>query len=137
MTVHAVTLHLPETLYQRFRQRAEWSHRSLEKELLDAVASAAPVADELAPELADAVKGLELLGDDELWHLARQAMSPEAGQELEALHGKQRDQGLTPTEDDARARLLREYERAMLIRAKAASLLKSRGHDVSSLLTTR
>lgn len=137
MSVHAVTLHLPETLYKRFRQRAEWSHRSLETELLDAVASAAPVADELPSELSEAIEALELLEDQELWHLARQTMSLEAGQELEALHGKQRDQGLTPTEDDRRAALIREYERAMLIRAQAASLLKSRGHDISSLLATR
>jgi len=38
MPAHAITLHLPETLYERFRQRAEWTHRSLETELLDAVA---------------------------------------------------------------------------------------------------
>ena len=30
MTAHAITLHLPETLYERFRQRAEWSRRSLD-----------------------------------------------------------------------------------------------------------
>lgn len=137
MTVHAVTLHLPETLYERFRQRAEWSHRTLETELLDAVASAAPVEDELQPELAEAVEALDLLDDQELWHLARQTMSAEAVRELEALHGKQRDHGLTPAEDEARVRLIREYERSLLIRAQAASLLKSRGHDVASLLAPR
>lgn len=135
MTVHAVTLHLPEKLYERFRQRSEWSHRSVETELLDAVASAAPVTDELPAELAEAVAALELLDDQELWNLARQTMSLGAGRELESLHEKQRNQRLTPAEEEVRARLIREYERAMLIRAQAASLLKSRGHDISSLLT--
>ena len=137
MSGHAVTLHLPETLYKRFRQRADWTHRSLETELLDAVAAGAPVEDELSPETLESIAALEHLGDDELWRLARQAMSREASQELEALHAKQRDQGLDPSEDATRARLIHEYERAMLIRAQVVKLLKSRGHDVSSLLTIR
>jgi plasmid stability protein len=136
MTVHSVTLHLPESLYRRFRQRAEWTHRSLETELLDAVASAAPVEEELSPEILTALEALETLGDEELWRLARQAMSSEASQELEALHLKQRDEGLSPEEDATRAKLILEYERAMLTRAQAARLLKDRGHDISPLLAT-
>lgn len=134
MTAHAITLHLPETLYKRFRQRAEWSHRSLETELLDAVASAASVEGELSPELMKTVETLEALPDEELWHVARQVMSREASRELEALHRKQRDEGLSPAEDAKRAKLIQEYERSMLIRAQAAKLLKNRGHAVSSLL---
>jgi len=71
MPVHSVTLHLPETLYKRFQQRADWSHRSLETELLEAVASAAPV--ELSPDLLAAIEALEALGDEDLWRLAREA----------------------------------------------------------------
>ena len=137
MTAHAITLHLPETLYERFRQRAEWSRRSLETELLEAVASAVPAEAELSPELIRAVEALEGLADEELWLLARKAMSPEASQELEALHLKQRDEGLSQDEDAARARLIQEYEQTMLIRAQAAKLLKDRGHDISILLSTR
>jgi hypothetical protein len=137
MTVHAITLHLPDTLYKRFRQRAEWSHRSLETELLDAVASAAPVEDELSPELIEAIEALVQLDDERLWRLARQAMSGEASQQLEALHSKQQDEGLSPDEDATRAKLISEYERTMLIRAQAARLLKDRGHDVSGILATQ
>src|SRR6185436_3517422 len=133
MTVHAITLHLPDTLYKRFRQRAEWSHRSLETELLDAVASAAP-EDELSPELIEAIEALTQLDDEKLWRLARQATSGEASQQLEALHFKQQDEGLSPDEDATRAKLVSEYERTMLIRAQAARLLKDRGHDVSRIL---
>jgi hypothetical protein len=134
MPAHPVTLHLPETLYKRFQQRAEWSHRSLETEILDAVASAASDEDELSPDLMEAVEALEALDDAELWRLAREAMSRSAGQELESLHFKQRDEGLSPEEDARRAELLREYERTMLIRAQAAKLLKDRGHDISRIL---
>ncbi len=137
MSAHAITLDLPETLYQRFRQRAKWTRRSLETEILDAVASAASAEDELSPDLIKAVEALEGLDDGELWRLAREVMAREASQELEALHFKQRDEGLNRSEDAARAKLMHEYERKMLIRAQAAKLLKDRGHDISGLLVTR
>jgi hypothetical protein len=66
MAAHAVTLHLPETLYKRFQQRAEWSHRSLETEILDAVASAASVEGELSPDLIEALEALQQLDDEQL-----------------------------------------------------------------------
>jgi hypothetical protein len=64
-------------------------------------------------------------------------MSREASQELEALHLKQRDEGLSQEEDATRVKLIQEYERTMLIRAQAARLLKDRRHDISSLLSPR
>ena len=137
MTAHAITLHLPETLYNRFRQRAKWTHRSVESEVLDAVASAASALDELPSELLEAVEALEKADDEELWHLGRQAMSREASEELESLHLKQREAGLSRDEDVRRGELIHEYERAMLIRAQAAKLLKDRGHDVSSIVAAR
>ena len=87
--------------------------------------------------LIKTIEALEGLADEELWRLARKAMSPEASQELEALHLKQRDEGLSQEEDAARARLIQEYEQTMLVRAQAAKLLKDRGHDISTLLSTR
>jgi len=134
MSAHAITLHLPETLYQRFRQRAEWTHRSLETELLDAVASAVTVEEEIPLELLRAIESLETLDDDNLWRLASASVSTEASKELESLHLKMRDVGLSPEEDAARARLMQEYERSMLIRAQAAKLLKDRGRDISKFL---
>ena len=90
--------------------------------------------DELSPDLIETVQALEKLDDGELWRLARTAMSLEASQELEALHFKQQDEGLSPEEDATRAKLIQEYERVMLTRAKAAVLLKDRGHDISGIL---
>ena len=61
-------------------------------------------------------------------------MSREASEELETLHFKQREAGLSHDEDDRRAELIHEYERTMLIRAQAAKLLKDREHDISNIL---
>jgi hypothetical protein len=54
--------------------------------------------------------------------------------ELEALHLKRQREGLTESETETLARLVRQYERAMLVRAQAAALLKQRGYDVAELI---
>ena len=137
MSAHAITLQLPETLYEHFWRRAQATRRSLETELLDVVASAVTVEDEVPPELPATIAAFDKLGDEELWRLARQTMAREACQELEELHAKQRDKGLSQEEDARRASLVHEYERTMLTRAQAASLLKDRGHDVSTIVASR
>lgn len=137
MSAHAITLQLPESLYERLKKRVEWTKRSLEDEVLDAVAFSASAEDELSPELMDAVESLEVLDDDDLWRLAQESMSREASQELEALHFKQRDEGLDETDEAIRAKLIREYERTILIRAQAAHLLKQRGYGVSGIVAAK
>lgn len=116
--------------------RPGWpGRRCMETEILDAVAAAAPVESELSEDYLDTMKALETLADSELWRLARERISSQAHEELEALNAKQRDVGLSRPENAARSRLLHEYERTMLIRAQAAKLLKDRGHDISGILT--
>lgn len=102
-----------------------------------AVSPRASVEDELSPDLLEAVEALNGLADEELWRSARAAMSPEASQELEALHFKQRDEGLSHDEEATRVKLIHEYERSLLIRAQAVKLLKDRGHDISGLLANK
>ncbi|MCP4658722.1 MAG: hypothetical protein GY856_25200, partial [bacterium] len=134
MTAHSITLQLPVSLYHRYKQRAEQTHRTLEAELLEAVTIAAPEAEHLPRVLAEAVSGLEALDEDALLGAARGTFPPEAGARLEALHIKRQAEGLTEEEEEATERLVRQYERAMLVRAHALKLLKERGHDVSELL---
>jgi ABC-type phosphate transport system auxiliary subunit len=138
MSAHAITLELPGPLYEHFKRRVERTHRSLEAELLDAVANAASVeGDEISPELTEALEDMTNLDDRELWQIARRTMSPTASRQLEALHFKQRDEGLDGDEDADRRKLIRQYERTMLMRAQAARLLKERGHDVSGLVAAK
>lgn len=137
MTGHSVTLRLPISLYERYRQRAEKTHRSLEAELLDAVTTAAPEEEKLPQDLADAILDLKTLDDDALWRAARQTFPPEVSGRLEALHLKRQDEGLTAAEQELASQLVRQYERTMLVRAHAAKLLKQRGHDISGLVARR
>ena len=130
MTVYPVTLELPSTLYSRVKQRAEQTQRSVEAELLDVLTSAIPASDNLPTDLAEALAPLAVLDDAALWRAARSHFPAAAAADLEALHLKRQSEGLTETEAADAARLVRRYERAMLVRARAAALLKQRGHAV-------
>src|SRR5437867_628256 len=123
MTVQTLTLNVPEPLYQRLKQRAAQTERTVEDEALDVLVTAVPVADELPADLAEAISPLALLDDEALWRAARSRLAAEVAQRLEELHLKQQREGLTSEETQTLAGLERQYERAMLIRAQAAVLL--------------
>ncbi|MFY9825735.1 MAG: hypothetical protein WAM82_30455 [Thermoanaerobaculia bacterium] len=136
MAAHAVTLRLPAPLYESFKSRAERAHRSLEAELLDAVATVAD-EEELSHDVAKAIGDLGLLNDEELLRAAQNRLSDETRSQLEALSSKQQREKLTPAEKESLEQLVHQYDQAMLLRAEAVRLLKERGHDVSKLLTAR
>jgi len=134
MTTQTVTLDLPEPLYQTLRLRAAQSQRTVEDELLEVLATAVPVADDLPAELSAAITPLATLNDADLWRAAQTQLPATVAARLEGLHLKRQREGLTGHQEREAAALIRQYERAMLIRAQAAALLKQRGHDVAGLL---
>jgi plasmid stability protein len=129
MPTQTLTLHLPESLYARLQQRALESHRTVEAELLEVLSNAVPAEGTLTHWLAGAIEQLDSMDDAELWRAARSRLSKKGAARLEALHLKRQREGLT--EDEARElpELVGQYERAMLIRARAAVLLRERGLD--------
>ncbi len=135
MNAHTVTLRLEGPLYDYFRQRAERKRRSLEAVLLEAVEAVGPMAQELPAALARAVAELPRLDDEALWRVARDHLPRTTSIELETLNLKQQRDGLDRSEEETLDRLTGSYERFLLLRAEAASLLKRRGHDVSELIS--
>ena len=134
MPVQTVTIDLPASVYERLQRRARQANRSLEAELRAVVTAAVPAPENLPEDLAKAVEALDLLSDRELWQAAESRLDPEAVEHLEALHLKRQDEGLTEEELSVEQLLIRRYERNLLVRAKAAAVLRARGHDVSTLL---
>jgi plasmid stability protein len=128
-----LTVELPGPLYTQLRDRAHRAHRSIEDELLNVLATAVPVADELPADLAEAISPLAILADDDLWRAARTRLSADDSEKLDDLHAKRLEEGLTESESETLSRLVRQYERTMLVRAQAAAILYQRGHDVSCL----
>lgn len=135
MASRAVTLDLPEALYDRLKHRAADTQRSVETEALEALATGVEESDDLPSELADAITSLTLLDDRELWRAARWRAAPDVAAAVEDLHSLREERGLTEPEVQTLHGLLRQQERTMLVRAHAAALLKQRGYDVADLFS--
>ncbi len=134
MAMRTLTLKVPGPLYDRPRDRAERSNRTVEDETIDLLVTLVRVADEIPEDLADAMSQLSVLEDGSLRQAARAHLAPEDANRLEELHRKRQREGLDAEEARELPPLVRQYERFMLVRAQAAALLKQRGHDVSALL---
>ena len=134
MTAQAVTVSLPSPLYERLARRAQRTRRTVEAELVDAVATLPDEPDELPVDMAEAIAALHLLEDADLWRAAEQHLAREKADRIEELHLKRQREGLSASEIEALATLMKEYTRIMLVRSRSAAILKQRGHDVSGLL---
>ncbi|MCG8458822.1 MAG: hypothetical protein MI919_21290 [Holophagales bacterium] len=133
MSTHAVTLELPEPLYALFRDRAERTRRPVEEEILELVSAAATAEADLTGDLTDAVEGLAVLDDEALWRAARTEVPVASRSRLSDLTLRKEAEGLEPSEQASLEQMLRAADRVMLVRARAAGLLRERGHDVSAL----
>jgi len=80
--------------------------------------------------LADELDRLADLSDVELWNAARTRLSEDEQTRMEFLLWKQQSSGLSSAE---MAEAEAFADQAMLVRAKAAVLLKRRGRDIFSL----
>jgi len=127
MVAQPITLNIPLPLYNLIKNRAEQARHTVEAELLEVVATALPLSDELPPELNEAITPLALLDDEALWRAARSHLAAETAEQIENLHLKRQREGLTDAEAQTLQGLMRQYERMMLTRAHAAALLKQRG----------
>jgi plasmid stability protein len=136
MSTQTLTLHLPDRLYARLQQRAQQSNRTLEAELLEVLSTAVPAEESLPQPLAEELARLDGMNEAALWQAARSRLSAEASAQLEVLHIKRQQEGLSETEARPLAELVQQYERSMLIRARASAILKLRGHDLSDLAAT-
>jgi plasmid stability protein len=133
MSTQSLTLHLPDPLYARLQERARRFNRTLEAELLEVLNTAVPVEESLPDSLAEDVARLDGMDDSELWQAARSRLTKREATLLEVLHLKRQKEGLSEFEAFNLAELVRQYERSMLIRARATALLKQRGCDLSGL----
>src|SRR5215471_5883978 len=99
-------LNIPDDLYQRLKQRAEETHRSVEEEALAALAASVPEEDQIPPELEHLLHSMASLDDETLWRAARNELAREAAEEIRRLRAKQKRKGLTVAEKQRYADLL-------------------------------
>ncbi|MBC7820697.1 MAG: hypothetical protein IAG10_27750 [Planctomycetaceae bacterium] len=130
----SISVQVSGRLLQSLKRRATKQRKSLEKEVVELIATGLQNADAGSSELEEVLQPLEMMTDDDLWNAARSRLPRRLSSELEKLHQKRQRDGVTKAERE-RARLLTEqFERCLVIRARAIELLHARGHDVSRLL---
>ena len=72
MTTESITVRVPHPLYSRLEERAKQAQRSMEEEVVGALAEAVSLDDDPLPsEVEDVLASLDTMPDDALWQLAR------------------------------------------------------------------
>ena len=133
MALQTVTVHLPEMLYRQVARRAQRMRRSVEDELVEVVSTAMPTMEALPSDIVDDLEQLTYLTDAEMWEAARTTLPRQNSERMQALVLKRQGVRLTAVEERELKRLTHLADRAMLVRAQAAVLLKERGHSIESL----
>lgn len=83
-------------------------------------------------DLQEPLDALSLLDDSSLHKVVADGFPEAASHRLEDLHLKAQRSSLTDEEIEEQTRLMESHERLMVLRAEAAFLLSTRGHDVAS-----
>ena len=133
MALQTVTMHLPEMLYRQVARRAQQMRRSVEDELGEVVSTAMPTMEALPSDIVDDLEQLTYLTDAEMWEAARTTLPRQNSERMQALVLKRQGVRLSAVEERELKRLTHLADRAMLVRAQAAVLLKERGHNIENL----
>ena len=121
MSLQAVTLQLPESIYTSARRTAQVVKRPLEEILVTVLRSSLPALDGLSHEIATQLTALESLDNERLSQAARSILSPSQQRRLSTLLRKNQASKLTAREAEALDKLISEAE--LLMRANHARML--------------
>jgi uncharacterized protein YnzC (UPF0291/DUF896 family) len=131
----SITLSLPEPTLRKLRRAAELTYRSVDELVTAAVNASLIGADterNIPQELADELAAMSVLSDQALWAASELSLSAAQQRRLRQLNALPQTQALTEAEVQEQAALLNSYQRAVLRRAKALSILAQRGHAITA-----
>jgi hypothetical protein len=131
MTEHDVVLKLPDPLYQRVREMAEASNRTVELLLLESIDSRFRQL-VFEGDLEAMLAGLAVYSDAQLWAVVQSRLEPERSARLHELADQSKQGDLPEAEQRELDLLLDLADRQMLMRSEALRLLNERGHDVAA-----
>lgn len=132
MSLHTIQINLPDPVFRRIKKRSEMMRRSVADEVV-AVVTDTFTSEGLPQDIEQELSQLDLFSDDELLAAAKISASDENNERMQVLLEKQGREGLSQQEAQEAAHLSHFFNRVMLVRAKAAALLKERGCDVDAL----
>lgn len=129
MVNQAVTLNVPQHIYERAQQVAETTQQSLEAVLLHDLEAAylPPLPEEEQREL----NALTLLSDDALWAIAREQIPSTQQERMQLLMDGNTKGTLTAAEHQELEVLVEQGQKRMLRKGKAAALLTERGYKIT------
>ena len=133
MEPQTVTLHLPDATYRRLVELSTKSERPLTEETVYLLNSALATDESLTSDITARLEHLPLLTDEELWNAATSTASEEDNELMQELLEKRQRAGLTSNETEQLQVLSAHFNQIMMTRAKAATILLERGHDISAL----
>ncbi len=128
--MQAVTLNMPEPLYQRAKHAAELLRKPLAETLVDTLETTLPklpVLDEVPQEMKNELAAMAHLSNEALQNLANSVMTDARQQLLHDLLDEQNQGAITEVGQRTLVELMSEYGRQVLRRAQAAALLMARG----------
>ena len=134
MNSQQVNITLPQAVYEWVKRQSRLMQRSVADEVAAVVTASLPEQNTLPPDIEQELSELDLFTVEELWRAVRLTAPMEKTERMQALVEKQQMEGLTDSEKQEASILSHFFNRVMLVRAKAAVLLKERGHDISQLL---
>ncbi|MGH2369401.1 MAG: hypothetical protein ACRDI2_14500 [Chloroflexota bacterium] len=135
-TPRAMTVTVPPETYEPFRRRAEQAQQSVEEAIVQTLQAALTTEASTAAARQAMLAVLESLETPILWQLLQRGAETEDVLVLAALNEKRQRNGLTAAEEAAAQALIRQHDRAVLLRAKALAVLRQRGEDVSGLVAS-
>jgi hypothetical protein len=125
-----VSIHLPQSLFQRLQRIAAVTHRSVEDVLTTTVDVALPPAADIPADLADELAAMVLFSDESLKAATHSSLSAAQQERLAQLSHAGGARVLTAAEKRELDYLLDYYDRAVLRRARALAILTQRGYDI-------
>jgi hypothetical protein len=129
-----LTLELPDSIYKRFKRRAEATEQSVEEVIMKTLsASLPPSPDEVSSDMQQELLAIESLNDDELWQVAQSTMSKDKLRKWKHLMEKNTNGVLTQEEQCRLNAFVTEADRITLRKAHAYALLKWRGYRLPTL----
>jgi predicted transcriptional regulator len=134
---HAVTITLPDRLFEPIQRIAQATHQPLEMVLLTALQASLPPLEGLPAELVQELAGLEGLDDEALRKVMLEQVPEDAQEEIEELLGLNQAGTLSDVDGERMAVLQRLADGVMLRKARAAVLLRFRGRRVPTAAEMR
>src|SRR5262249_55051074 len=110
----ALTVELPEDVYERLRRAAKGMNQPMEKALVKIVRAATPSLEKVPIEYRAELEEMEVLEDEALWKISRSRLAPAKQRRMEVLLAKNERGEVTDRERRAIEALRADGDHLML-----------------------